>query len=133
MHGTPPQEVQYIKEAANQGVNIPATDDGRNFSLSFYLKGVCIIYCGGRNSHRALSQSEFGWLVRWHEKFCSNESDLPVREVDAGGISQASTLSARTSSPRGSSGGRSIKGGGTPPPPPNISKEKTPDIKGALE
>ena len=59
-----------INGAANKGVNIPATEDGDQFCLSFHLKGVHNSNCGGRHSHRALSQSEFGRFDGWHEKFC---------------------------------------------------------------
>ena len=126
---------RVIDDTASQGVDIPETDDGRHFCLSFHLKGMCNSNCGGRHSHRALSQSKFGRLVGWCEKFCSEEAAPPVREVDAGGRSQASTLFSRTGRPRGSQGTQITTGGGErnhPPPPKKISKVETPDGEGAL-
>ena len=71
-------------------------DYGRHFCLSFHLKGVCKSHFGGHHSHRLLSQSEFGWLSEWRAGFYIWKEAPPVREVDAGNLSQASTLLART-------------------------------------
>ena len=114
---------RVIDDTASQGVDIPETDDGRHFCLSFHLKGMCNSNCGGRHSHRALSQSKFGRLVGWCEKFCSEEAAPPVREVDAGGRSQASTLFSRTGRPRGIQGTQITTGGeerNHPPPQKNL-------------
>ena len=100
-----------VNMAARQGVDIPATDYGHHFFLSFHLKGVCNINSGGRHSRRTLSQSKYGQLVSWREKLCGEDTAPPFQEVDSpiyvrGGGSQAHSLSGRTRRPRGSHGGR---------------------------
>ena len=42
------------------------------------------MHYGGRNSHRPLSQSEFGRLRKWRDRFYSLDEARLVREVDAG-------------------------------------------------
>ena len=83
-----------IDAAAVDGVDIPQTDNSRQFCLSYHLKGVCSTHCGGRHSHRLLSQNEFGRLGEWRDCYCVGYEAPPVREVDTGGQSQASTLFA---------------------------------------
>ena len=91
-----------IDEAAANGVNILLTDDGCHFCLLYHLKGVYNTHCGGRNSHIPFSQSEFGRIGQWRDRFYSRDEAPPVREVDTGGQIQASTLFAQTGRPRGS-------------------------------
>ena len=91
-----------INEAAGQGCDIPVTDDGRNFCLSFHLKGVCNMHCGVHHSYIPLYQSEFERLSEWHNRFCVGHEMPTVQEVDTGSLSQASTLSDRTNRNRGS-------------------------------
>ena len=59
-----------IDAAAADRVDIPKTDNGRQFYLSYHLKGVCNLHCGGRHLHRPLSQSKFGRLVEWCGRYC---------------------------------------------------------------
>ena len=100
-----------------------------------HLKGGCSRHCGGRHSHRALSQIDFGRLSEWHGRLCGGEAAPPVREVDTGSRSHTSTLSARTIIPIGYCGVRSIMGvkERNTPPPPKMSKEKTTKVDGAWE
>ena len=113
-----------IYDAVIQRVYIPATDNGHHFFLSFHLKGVCKGNCGSWHSNKALSQRNSGRLVRWCKHFCGEEAAPPVQEVDLGGRSQASTLSVRTSRPRGSQGVyiTTVGGGAHSPPPPQDLK-----------
>ena len=46
-----------INKAAANGVDITLTDDDCHFFLSYLLKGVCNMHCGGWHLHRPLSQS----------------------------------------------------------------------------
>ena len=91
-----------IDNAAENGVDIPQTDDGRHFCLSCYLKGVYNMHCGSRNLHRPLSQSEFGQISEWCDQYCGWDEAPQVQEVDTCRRIQASTLSAQTGRPRGS-------------------------------
>ena len=91
-----------IDAAAADGVDIPQTDDGRHFCLSYHLKVVCNMYCGGRHLHRPLSQIEFGRLGKWRDSYCGGDEVPLVQEVDTCVQIQASTLSARTGSHQGS-------------------------------
>ena len=43
-----------IDKAVANGVDIPLTDDGCYFCLSYHLKGVCNTYFGGQHSRRPL-------------------------------------------------------------------------------
>ena len=88
-----------INVVAAKTFDIPQTDDGRHFCLSYHLKGVCNTHCSGLHSHRPLYQSEFGRLGEWRERFYNGDEAPLVREVDTGGRSQASTLSAQTGRP----------------------------------
>ena len=85
-----------IDAAAVDGVEIPQTDNDRHFCLSYHLKGVCNTHCGSRHFHRPLSQSKLGRLDKWRDRYCGRDEAPPVREVNTGGQSQASTLSAQT-------------------------------------
>ena len=68
-----------IGKAAANGVYIPQTDNGRHFCLSYHLKGACNTHCGGRQLHRPLSQSEFGRLGEWRDRYCGREEVPLVR------------------------------------------------------
>ena len=82
-----------IDAAAASRVDIPQTENGRHFYLSYHLKGVCNTHCGGRHFHRPMSQSKFGRIVEWHNRYCGGDKAPLVQEIDICGQSQASTLS----------------------------------------
>ena len=44
-----------IDAAEYWGVDTPLKYDGRQFCLSYHLKGVCNSHCGGRHSNRTMS------------------------------------------------------------------------------
>ena len=95
MHIRPGFRIQTaIDEAEANGFNIPQMDNRCHFCLSYNFKGVCNTYFGGRKSHRPLSQSKFGRIGKWQDRYCVRDEAPPVQEVDTGGRSQASTLSS---------------------------------------
>ena len=61
------------------GAPVPQTDDGRPFCLSYHLKGMCNSNCGGRHTHRTLSQHEQGVLSAWKSRFCA--APPPVTKI----------------------------------------------------
>ena len=96
MHRTAGLNTGGPAAAAVDRVDIPQTDNGRHFCLSYHLKGVSNTNCVGRNSHRPLSHNKFRRLGEWRNRYCGRDEDLPVQEVDTGVQIQASTLSAQT-------------------------------------
>ena len=88
-----------IDKAVVSGVEISQTDDGRHFCLLYHLKVVWNTHCGSRHLQRTLTQNEFGRLCEWCDSYYGGDEAPPVREVDTGGRSQESTLSARTVRP----------------------------------
>ena len=73
-----------IDAAAADGLDTPQTDNGRHFYQSYHLEGACNTHCGGRNLHRPLSQSEFGTLEEWWDRYYGISEEPPVREVATG-------------------------------------------------
>ena len=74
-------------------------DNSRQFFLSYHIKGLCNTHCGGKHSHRPLSQIEFRRLGEWRDRYCGGDEAPPVREVDTNGEIQASTLSTQIGRP----------------------------------
>ena len=58
-----------IDKAASNRVYILLTDYGHHYCLLCHLKGVGNTHYGGRHSHRPLSQSKCGRLVKWPDRF----------------------------------------------------------------
>ena len=57
-----------INSTAEEGIDIPITYYGCHFCLSYHPKVVCNSNCGGRNSHRNMSQGKMGQMTEWRGK-----------------------------------------------------------------
>ena len=89
-----------IDEAVGQVFDIPATDDGRHFCLSFHLKRVCNSYCIGRHSYRPLSQEGLvDGLREPAEGPCNGKLLAQAGSPPRGGRSVRTTLPSTGSAP----------------------------------
>ena len=61
-------------------MDIPATDEGHHFFLSYHIKGVCNIHCCGRHSPWTLSQGYFVRIMEWRDRFYVADVQLLVEE-----------------------------------------------------
>ena len=66
-----------IDAAVEEGIDIPIRDDSHHFCLSYHLKGVCNLNCGGRHSHRTMSQGKIGRMTEWRNIFCKENATTP--------------------------------------------------------